>query len=131
MDTPILQISLERNPQAPSIARAAIRGFSKESEISPERLVTLTLLVSEVVSNAVVHSHAPATSEIRLCVQRLGDDVIRVEVTDQGRGFIPAPRDPSQRDAGYGLHILETQATQWGVDQHGGIRVWFEVGSPH
>jgi anti-sigma regulatory factor (Ser/Thr protein kinase) len=126
VDTPALQISLERNPQAPSLARAAITGFTEKSDISPESLATLTLLVSEVVSNAVVHSDAPA-SEIVLCAQQLDQGAIRVEVTDQGSGFTPAPRDPSQADAGYGLHLIELQATRWGVDQHGGTRVWFEI----
>lgn len=125
--TSTLRISLEHDLQAPSLARAAIRGFCGESNISPESLATLTLLVSELVSNAVVHSDVPAGSEILLSAHRLGDNSVRVEVTDQGSGFTPAPRDPRQADAGYGLHLIEMQATRWGVDEHGGTRVWFEI----
>jgi serine/threonine-protein kinase RsbW len=127
VDASTLQISLERNTQAPSLARAAISGFCEDSKISPESLATLTLLVSEVVSNAVLHPDAHPASEIVLWARQMDQGAIRVEVTDQGSGFTPAPRDPSQPDAGYGLHLLETQATRWGVEQHGGTRVWFEV----
>ncbi len=124
-----LQLSFERSPQAPSLARAAIVGFSEESTIPPESLDVLTLLVSELVSNAVIHSDASGASEIKLCVSRLGQDAIHVEVIDQGSGFTPTPRDPSQPDAGYGLHLVEMQASRWGVDRHGGTRVWFELGA--
>lgn len=128
VDTPTLRIKLECNPQAPSLARAAITGFVQESDITPQSLATLTLLVSEVVTNAVVHPESPPASKIVLCAHQLAEDAIRVEVTDQGSGFTPVPRDPRQRDAGYGLYLLETQATRWGVEQHGGTRVWFEIG---
>ncbi len=124
-----LQVSFERSPQAPSLARAAILGFSEESTLPPASLDVLTLLVSELVSNAVVHSDASETSEIELHVSRLGQGVMRVEVIDQGSGFTPTPRDPDQPDAGYGLQLVEMQASRWGVDRHGGTRVWFELGA--
>ncbi len=127
LDPSTLRISLQRGPRAPSLARAAILGFSEDSELPPERLDVLTLLVSELVSNAVVHSGACEASEIELCARRLGPCAMRVEVIDQGIGFTPAPRDASQPGAGYGLHLVEMQATRWGVDRHGGTRVWFEL----
>ena len=124
-----LRVSFGRSPQAPSLARAAIIGFCEESTLPPERLDVLILLVSELVSNAVVHSDAPKASEIELCISRLGQDAMRVEVIDQGSGFTPTPRDPSQPHAGYGLHLMEMQASRWGVDPRGGTRVWFELGA--
>jgi anti-sigma regulatory factor (Ser/Thr protein kinase) len=126
-DRSTLRVSFERSPQAPSLARAAIIGFSEESTLPPESLDVLTLLVSELVSNAVLHSDASEKSEIELCARRLGQDAMRVEVTDRGSGFTPVPRDASQPDAGYGLHLVEMQATRWGVDRDGGTRVWFEL----
>jgi hypothetical protein len=61
------------------------------------------------------------------CAQRLGVGAVRVEVTDQGSGSTPVPRDPNSRRAGYGLYLLETQATCWGVEQHRGTRFWLEI----
>jgi anti-sigma regulatory factor (Ser/Thr protein kinase) len=127
VDDSLLRISLERNPQAPSLARAAITGFTDGSNIDPGTLATLSLLVSEVVTNAVVHSVAPPRSEISLYARRLDRGTVRVEITDQGPGFTPRPRDPARPDGGYGLYLLDKEAQRWGVDRHGGTRVWFEM----
>jgi anti-sigma regulatory factor (Ser/Thr protein kinase) len=127
LHAPILEINLERNPQAPSLARAAITGFLDGSDIDPGSLATLTLLVSEVVTNAVIHSDAPALSGILMSARRLDNDTMRVEVTDQGGGFTPAPRDPARPGGGYGLYLVEKEARRWGVDRQGGTRVWFET----
>ena len=130
-DTQTLRIDLPHNPEAPSLARAAITGFFEERELDRGTLTTLTLLVSELVSNAVVHSEAPPASEILLHASLLGDDAVRVEVTDRGEGFVPGPHDPSRRGGGYGLYPVDQQATRWGVDREGGSRVWFEIASGH
>jgi anti-sigma regulatory factor (Ser/Thr protein kinase) len=123
-----LRIMLGRNPLAPSRARAAVAGFSMQRRISPAGLDTLSLLVSELVSNAVVHSDAPATSEIELCAQQLAPNSVRIEVTDQGSGFTAVARDPDrQEDGGYGLFLVDSQATSWGIDRRFGNCVWFEI----
>lgn len=126
---PILRIELERDSSAPSVARAAVAGFFEERELQPQTLATLRLLVSELVSNAVLHSNAPATSHIQLCVQLLGETAVRVEVTDQGNGFVPRQRGEIPFGGGYGLYLVERQTTHWGVDQDDGTRVWFELPS--
>ena len=53
--------------------------------------------------------------------------LIRVEVTDQGSGFTPRPRDPAQVGGGFGLYLLEKEASGWGVVQRDGTMVWLEV----
>ncbi|HEY5262410.1 MAG TPA: ATP-binding protein [Solirubrobacteraceae bacterium] len=126
-DARMLRISLEHAPNAPALARAAITGFSDGSDIAPSRLATLLLLVSEIVTNAVIHSSAPAPTEIVLCARRIDPSAVRVEVIDGGRGFTPRPRDPDQPGGGYGLFLVEREALSWGVDRKGGTRVWFEL----
>ena len=129
-DDPLtLRMSLQRDPQAPSLARAAVAGFTEKSAIPPTELATLTLLVSELVSNAVLHSDAPPASGIVLYARLLEKDAVRVEVIDRGSGFTATPRDPAQPMGGYGLHLVDKQATRWGVDRgrEGGTRVWFEI----
>jgi|GEM_PF-1715489 len=125
--TPTLFVSLQRDPQAPSVARAAVARLSSKSETAEARLATLTLLVSELVSNAVIHSEAPAASGIVLCARLLSEGAVRVEVIDQGGGFTAVPRDPNRAIGGYGLFLVDQQATRWGVDRQGGTRVWFEL----
>jgi anti-sigma regulatory factor (Ser/Thr protein kinase) len=128
-DAPSLRVSLQRDPHAPARARAAITRFTDRREIPGFALDTLTLLVSELVSNAVLHSDAPPASEILLCARVLEQATVRVEVIDRGSGFTAAPRDPSRVTGGYGLFLVAQQASNWGVDREGGTRVWFEVES--
>jgi anti-sigma regulatory factor (Ser/Thr protein kinase) len=122
----VLRLELERNEEAPSVARAAIAGFCQDRDIPADAVSTLRLLVSEVVTNAVVHPDAAATANIELLV-RMTAGVIRVEVTDQGSGFTPSPRNPAQVGGGFGLYLLEKEASGWGVVQRGGTMVWLEV----
>jgi anti-sigma regulatory factor (Ser/Thr protein kinase) len=126
-DARVLDISLEQTSHAPGLARAAITGFLEGSEIAPARLATLLLLVSELVTNAVIHSAAPADTAIVLRARMTEAGAIRVEITDGGRGFTPAPRDPDRPGGGYGLFLVEREAERWGVDREGGTRVWFEL----
>jgi anti-sigma regulatory factor (Ser/Thr protein kinase) len=127
---PILHLSLEREPHAPSLARAALASFSERAEIRPDDLDTLSLLVSELVSNAVLHSDAPPSSGIALCARVLSRRAVRVEVIDRGSGFAATTRDPAQPIGGFGLFLVDKQATRWGVDREGGTRVWFELAAP-
>lgn len=122
----VLEIELEQNREAPSLARAAISGFSENRDLDAATLATLTLLVSELVTNAVIHPDVEPPGGIRLTA-RIAGGSIRVEVTDEGSGFTPQPRDPGKSDRGYGLYLLEQQASAWGVERHGGNTVWFEL----
>ena len=54
-ESPVLALDLRTNREAPSVARAAIAGFSEDRDLGESTLATLTLLVSEVVTNAVIH----------------------------------------------------------------------------
>lgn len=122
-----LHLTLGRDAHAPSRARHAVAGFSAGCDMSASSLATVKLLVSELVSNAVIHSDAPDASEIELRARRLGDDTVRVEVTDAGSGFTATPRDPARVVGGYGLMLVGTQATSWGIERRRGTCVWFEL----
>lgn len=86
------------------------------------------LLVSEVVTNAVLHggvNYAPVS------VRRTGG-AIRVEVVDPGRLF---PAEPAAVDlatpGGLGLGIVDSVSSRWGVDpSETGKVVWFELDLP-
>ena len=122
----VLELELEQSREAPSMARAAIAAFAENRDLDAATLATLTLLVSEVVTNAVIHPDVEPPGAIRLAA-RIAKEQIRVEVTDEGSGFTPRPRDPAQSDRGYGLYLLEQQASAWGVEPGSGNTVWFEL----
>jgi anti-sigma regulatory factor (Ser/Thr protein kinase) len=83
-----------------------------------------TLLVSELVTNAILHARSP----IDLVVRKVRT-AVRVEVFDDGNGF-PQPLHPDhEADAGRGLGLVEAVATRWGVDDiAAGKTTWFEIG---
>lgn len=88
-----------------------------------EAIDVVVLLVSELVTNAVLH----AGSRVELSVRLLAD-AVRVEVVDTSP-VIPSPKEADDTDtSGRGLAIMDAMASAWGVDPlPDGKRVWFEV----
>ncbi len=125
-----LELELQRNAEAPAIARATLSGLCVDLDMSPSEQQTLMLLVSEVVSNAVQHSAGPAEAPVLLAAT-VGEEMLKIAVIDAGRGFTPRREDP-RGDGGYGLYLLDKAASRWGVDRVGATRVWFELArGPH
>jgi anti-sigma regulatory factor (Ser/Thr protein kinase) len=91
-------------------------------------LDTATLLVSEVVTNAILHARTTVT----LTVEVAGE-VVRITVRD-GSPIQPRIHSFAATSAtGRGLRLLDRLAKRWGVDADpatGGKVVWFEVGEP-
>jgi anti-sigma regulatory factor (Ser/Thr protein kinase) len=88
-----------------------------------DALDTVQLLVSEVVTNAVVHAGARPTVAVILL-----PEAVRIEVADDNPAGL-APREAAEEDeSGRGLLLLDSLAAKWGVDasEHGKT-VWFEV----
>jgi anti-sigma regulatory factor (Ser/Thr protein kinase) len=82
------------------------------------------LLVSELVTNAVVH----AGSEVQVAV-RLLPDAVRIEVVDSAPVADLQPSAPREdAESGRGLLLVESMTSAWGVEpMDGGKAVWFEV----
>ena len=110
-------------PAQPEAAGAARRLLVREG-LDPDLDHTVTLLVSEVVTNAIRHADMDSAERIVLAA-RLTDEWARIEVRDTGPGFDPDIRHTTQ---GYGLRMLDMLAARWGVDRDDqGTRVWFEI----
>lgn len=88
----------------------------------------VVLLVSEVATNAVVHTASGKGGTFTIVV-RPGDSVIRVEVHDGGSETPPDIRPPEDlAGSGRGLGLVESLATRWGhLGNRDGRVVWFEV----
>jgi signal transduction histidine kinase len=117
-----LSLRIPSGPGAPAEARRALRRF--DTELSAEVSQIMTLLTSELVSNAVRHAGAPLVE--LTCGAAAGS--VRVEVADagDGSGRKPMPRTPDHT-GGWGLYLLDELASRWGVIDHDGTRVWFEI----
>ncbi len=89
---------------------------------------TVVLLVSEVVTNAILH----ARSDVLLTILDRGE-LARVEVRDSSPLPPRVHRFAIESATGRGLRLLDQLARRWGAEQAGeghGKVVWFEVGSP-
>jgi len=79
-----------------------------------------TLLVSEVMTAAILHVRSP----VDLTVRKM-KTAVRVEVFDDGQRS-PRPVDPDFETAG--MNLVEAVATRWGIDEtEAGQTVWFEI----
>ena len=128
--SPDVHLSLDLPTDPDSIPRARRAVEEVAPTVDDLTLLNLRLLVSELVTNAVRHVPRDQATTIQLVVDRR-QDAIRVEVADQGPGFVPEPRaDIEDRSSGWGLNILAKVADRWGVENDGGARVWFEIDVP-
>ncbi|MFI9272329.1 ATP-binding protein [Kitasatospora sp. NPDC052896] len=99
--------------------RAALRAWGV-----PQLADTAELLVSELVTNALLHTASGAVLEAALGADRR----LRVEVRDTS-GRLPRPRRPGDTaTSGRGLVLVEALADAWGVQSGGdGKTTWFEL----
>ncbi|MFF7968304.1 ATP-binding protein [Streptomyces sp. NPDC007903] len=87
-----------------------------------------TLIVSELISNAV--SHTPCRV-VRVVIRRKTAEVIRIGVADNCRDA-PEPGCPEgDSEGGRGLLLVESLSWRWGYDLHRwGKLVWAELRVP-
>jgi anti-sigma regulatory factor (Ser/Thr protein kinase) len=125
-----LEASLSLDAGAPGAARRLagdLDGLVAASVVEDVRLVA-----SELVTNSVRHSGAPADGHVELHIG-LTDALVRVEVSDRGGNGVIAPRSPDfERGGGFGLSLVRAVAERWGLEQGaaGGTRVWAELARP-
>ncbi|WP_072485697.1 ATP-binding protein [Streptomyces atratus] len=130
----VLQVQLEVGPDPAEVGRARRWARSRlvGSGIRDDEPLaeTLILLISELVTNAVVHTGCPAV--LRMLFGPTGAagaaGTVRVEVADA------SCRPPQQRHAagedtnGRGLELVDGLADRWGWQPEGaGKRIWCEV----
>jgi anti-sigma regulatory factor (Ser/Thr protein kinase) len=111
----------------PGGARHALRDL--RPDLGDARLRLCELLVSELVTNVVLHAPPESVLSAADLRVRLYGDRVRVEVRDEGPGFSPRPRTVDQdAESGWGLHLVGQLADEWGVELGAQNCVWFEVG---
>jgi anti-sigma regulatory factor (Ser/Thr protein kinase) len=117
-----LSVDIPCDPRAPARARRAIEQL--DASLEPEVLSDVKLLVSELITNSVKYG---GDGEVTLTVDVPSSKRVRVEVVDQGVGFVPVARDRPVTDVGgWGLHLVQTLTNRWGVHE-GSTHVWFEI----
>ena len=130
-------IDVGDDPYAVATARRATVTQLDRWELD-ELLPDAELLVSELVTNAVLHSHGDVTLTLAVA-----DGMLEVGVTDPGPRLPPqrslersAAGPPWSAEGGRGLRLVDRLSVEWGVVTLArGKQVWFrlEVGTgwPH
>ena len=110
-------------PASAGEARRFVEEVLTDAELVP-LTYSATMLVSELVANAVLHTGTP----IEIVVTAEGNGV-RVEVHD-GSPQLPVRKHYSTMSGtGRGLLLVDRMASQWGAERTGGggKMVWFEL----
>ena len=124
-----MQPRARRFPGRPEHIAAARRFVAAALAAWPATQEAAVLLVSEVVTNAVVHSASGdqgGSLEVRYAFD---DHEVYVEVLDAGGATAPS-RHAEQLEgiSGRGLTLVEALASAWGVHDHqAGRVVWFRL----
>ncbi len=124
------QATLELVPalRAPRAARAFVAETLTAWNVQADEVEAAQLVVSELVTNAVLHAVDSPTISLDL---RLTDGAVRVLVTDGGLGEPErrAHADPWTAESGRGVWLVDAFAERWGTETHGrdGKTVWCEL----
>jgi anti-sigma regulatory factor (Ser/Thr protein kinase) len=118
------RVDLPGGLRAPEYCRRAIEQYFADA-IGEERLASLELLTTELVSNAVRHGGADDGETVVLHLA-IAPRCLRVEVCDGGPGFEPGRPSP-YGEGGYGLFIVSEVSSRWGVSREDCTCAWFEL----
>ncbi|MGW0969984.1 ATP-binding protein [Streptomyces sp. NPDC002516] len=130
----LLEVFLEQGPRAPAVARRLTRDvLAGRPEWDDDRVHEALLVVSELVTNAVVHALPPVVLQLQLDPEP--GIALRVHVTDGGPGSVPeAATESDPEEHGRGLPVIGTLTDRSGIramDSPGGALVvhWADLGN--
>ncbi|MFF8589863.1 ATP-binding protein [Streptomyces sp. NPDC015220] len=120
------RFELAAHPGSPAQARRLTRARLTGWSVCEDTCDTAALVVSELVTNAIVHT---ASSHV-VCELSDGAGLVRIAVRDEGCAPgepHPSPQRPEE-EHGRGLLLVEALCLAWGTQEHGpGLVVWVEL----
>lgn len=98
-----------------ALARAALSAFLIPADPTAQELADLRTVISEAVTNAIVHGYRNASGEIAICLRMLPNRVIYIRVSDKGCGIADIEQAmtplytsaPEEDRAGLGFAIMQ------------------------
>lgn len=129
-------LTVPPHPASSGRVRHWAAGYLRDWQVPGDTVDAAVLMLSEAVSNAIVHARTDATVSIALT-----GDYLEVLVTDLAPGQPSRPRrrtatDPAGPSAGAGplaesgrgLQMIDTMAEAWGLeDVAAGKQLWFRL----
>lgn len=118
---------VRHEPSSVAAVRRELAADLANNGVTPDCVDDVTLVASELVGNAVRHAGAGPDGDLGIAWTICPTNVL-VSVADADSGELQLRRASDQDPAGRGLAIVDTLATNWGVEQlNPGKRVWARV----
>ncbi|HZE65097.1 MAG TPA: SpoIIE family protein phosphatase [Sporichthyaceae bacterium] len=120
----VTELVLAPREHSPAAARETVRAAVHGAGLD-HLLDEALLLTTELVTNALVHGG----TEVELRIESEAQ-VLRVEVSDRGRGRVSVPQAVGpEQESGRGMFLVDMLSAAWGTRHHAtGKTVWFELG---
>lgn len=119
-----VDVVLASLPRSISAARRAVAGLLDPALVPAEVVEDVMLLVSELVTNAVLHARSAV--HLSACVEP-GRILVAVGDNDPDHGPLRPDRG-AMATSGRGIRLVELLASSWGVETSSRSKVvWFEV----
>ena len=123
----MLSVDLPPEPssatRARRLAREQLEASYPTDTLEADRLETIALLVTELVTNAILHARTPLQLTLESRPGR-----VRIGVEDESNEQPSVRRYETDAVTGRGLALVEELASSWGVDvTPSGKVVWCEV----
>jgi serine/threonine-protein kinase RsbW len=97
------------------LGRLALAGLSTLGELSDETVADLKLALTEACSNSIRHAYADGDGTVDI-VYELHPDRVVIEVSDEGKGFVPEPSSGNPEElteSGLGIAIIRALSDEF------------------
>ncbi len=108
--------SFPANSANEALARSVISAFLIPADPTAQELADLRTVISEAVTNAIVHGYRRTAGQVSLCLRLLPERVIYIRVSDKGCGIPDVEKAmeplytsaPEEDRAGLGFAIMQS-----------------------
>lgn len=98
-----------------ALARASLSAFLIPADPTAQELADLRTVISEAVTNAIVHGYRNSSGEVSICLRMLPNRVLYIRVSDKGCGIPDIQKAmeplytsvPEEERAGLGFAIMQ------------------------
>ncbi len=110
-----LKMTIDSKSVNESFSRVAVASFSSQLDMTVEELGDIKTVVSEAVTNCIVHAYSNSIGKIYITCTVFSEGVIRVSIRDKGCGIpdIKKAREPLYTSvggerSGLGFSVMES-----------------------